>query len=123
MRWCHRTLHRWSAMVSSSGMIGMAASSADAAPPSIPTSWGAVIGSGISGIEADGDEPSCTAVADLIVDRLAIAIGAVADRVTIPPVAHVRHLAGQAARQTFMGARFAGDQPHAPSSRGLSGGE
>jgi hypothetical protein len=75
---------------------------------------GAVIGSGICGIGPEGDEPTCASVADLIVDKLAIAVGAVTDPVAIPPVGHVGHLTGQPARQTFMGARFTGGQPPGP---------
>jgi hypothetical protein len=67
---------------------------------------GAVIGSGISGVDAEPDEPTCTAVADLIVDELAIAVGAVTHPAAIPPVAHLRHLTDQTARQTLTSARF-----------------
>src|SRR5258708_39713667 len=83
---------------------------------------GAVIGSGICGVDAEGDEPTRTAVADLIVDRLAVAVGAVADPVAIPPVGHVGHLTGQPARQTFMGARFTGGhRPRPPMLWALPG--
>jgi hypothetical protein len=83
---------------------------------------GAVIGSGICGVDAEGDEPTCTAVTDLIVDGLAIAVGAVTDPVAIPPVGHVGYLTGQPARQTFMSARFTDRQPPDPQfSRAFRG--
>ena len=44
---------------------------------------------------AEGDGQTCAAVADLIVDGLAIAVGAVTDSVTIPMVGHVGQLTGQ----------------------------
>jgi hypothetical protein len=82
----------------------------------------AVIGSGICGVDAERDEPTCTAVADLIVDGLAIAVGDVTDPVAIPSVGHVGHLTGQPTRQTFMGARFTDGQPPVPQfSRAFRG--
>ncbi|OBH81503.1 hypothetical protein A5681_25655 [Mycobacterium scrofulaceum] len=67
---------------------------------------GKVIRTRISWIDVEGDKPACTHIADLIVDGLTVAVGAITNPVAIPLVGHVGHLTGQSARKTFMGARF-----------------
>jgi len=49
-----------------------------------PDIVGAVIGCGICRVNAEGDQPTCTGVADLIVDRLSVAAGDVTDSVAVP---------------------------------------
>ncbi|CNJ40108.1 Uncharacterised protein [Mycobacterium tuberculosis] len=75
---------------------------------------GKVVRSWIRGVEVEGDEPTCPHLADLIVDSLAITVGAITDSVAIPLIGHVGHLTGQSARQTFMGTRFPGGETPGP---------
>jgi hypothetical protein len=73
-------------------------------------------------VEGEGDEPTCAHVADLIVDELTIAVGAVTDSVAIPLIGHIGHLTGQPARQTFMGPRFPiGETPCPQFTRAFRG--
>src|SRR6202012_3378738 len=68
---------------------------------------GKVIRTWIRRVDVESDEPTCAHIAaDLIVDSLAIGVGAITDAVAIPLIGDVGHLTGQSARQTFMGTRF-----------------
>src|SRR4051812_9822410 len=83
---------------------------------------GTVIRAWISSVEVERNEPACAHVADLIVDPLTIAVGAIPDSVAIPLIGHVGHLTGQSARETFMGPRFPrGETPRPQFARAFRG--
>ncbi|OBA72576.1 hypothetical protein A5641_07870 [Mycobacterium sp. 1554424.7] len=67
---------------------------------------GKVIRTGIRRVDVECDKAPCAHIADLIVDWLTIAVGAITDSVAIPLIGHVGHFTGQSARKTFMGPRF-----------------